>query len=54
MIVLPLRSSLSSTLWEKLFTHFFDKTANDYMIYHVTSYLSKYAKYSYPSRPTSS
>ncbi len=44
MIVLPLRSSLSSTLWEKLFPYFFDKTADDYVINHMTSYLSKYAK----------
>ncbi len=45
MTVFPLRSSLSSALWEKLFAYVFDKTADDYVISHVTSYLSKHAEH---------
>ncbi len=46
MTVLLLRSSLSSLIREKLFAHLSNKTANDYVISHVTSYLSKYAEHS--------
>ncbi len=51
MTVLPLRLSLSLTFREKLFAHLFDKTADDYVISHVTSYLSKYVEHPPPSRP---
>ncbi len=50
MTVFPLRSLLSSLLWEKLFAHLFDKTADDYMISHMTSPIQiRWA--STPSRP---
>ncbi len=45
MTLLYLRSSFSSTLWEKLFAHLFDKTADDYVISHVIPYLSKHAEH---------
>ncbi len=45
MTVLFLRSSFSSTLQEKSFTHLFDKIVDDYLISHVTPYLSKHAKH---------
>ncbi len=41
MTVFFLKLLLLSTFWKKLFAYLFDKTANDYMISHVTSYLSK-------------
>ncbi len=45
MTILLLKSLLSSTLQEKSFTHLFDKTADDYVISHVTSYLSKHTEH---------
>ncbi len=46
MTVFSLRLSLSSTLWKKLLAYLFDKTVDDYVVIHVTSYLSKHAKHS--------
>ncbi len=43
MTVILLRTSLLSTLQKKLFAHFFDETAHDYVISHVTFYPSKHA-----------
>ncbi len=42
MTILPLKSSLLLALREKLFAYLFDKTANNYVISHKTSYLSKH------------
>ncbi len=45
MTVLSLRLTLSSAFQEKLSAHFFDKTANDYVINYMTSYLSQQAEH---------
>lgn len=49
--VLSIRLSLSSVFQEKLFEYLFSTTANDYIICHVTSYLSKYAEHSPSNKP---
>ncbi len=45
MTVLPLKLSLLSTLQEKLFAYLLNKTADNYVISHITSYLSKYVEH---------
>ena len=43
MTIFLLTSSLSLTIWEKLFAYLFNKSANDYVISKVISYLSQHA-----------
>ncbi len=51
MTIFPLKLFLSSTILEKSFVYLFNKTAIDYVISHVTSYLSKHVEHPPPSRP---